>query len=176
MPLSLEVIADDAPEIERQAKILAGLGGNVYVKVPVVNTRGELNTPTIRRLHFAGVKVNVTAVFETIQIDEARRALDCSTLSIISVFSGRIADAGENPVPFIEYAVKTTRGTPIEVLWASVREPYNIVEAENAGADIITVFPTMLAKMGLFGKDLTEFSIETSQMFYRDSIEAMFTL
>lgn len=175
-PMSLEVIADDAEEIERQARLLAKLGDSVYVKVPILNTKGEYNTKVIRVLGAHGIKINCTAVFTLEHVEKAMTALPRNTPSIISVFAGRIADAGINPIPTVRAAVRMTAGRNIEILWASIRQPYNIIEAESAGAHIITCFEEMLKKVHLFGKNLHQFAIETSQMFYRDATEAGFTL
>jgi transaldolase len=173
-PISFEVIADDFSEMRRQALWIAAQGENVYVKIPITNTQGESSIPLIRELSATGVKLNVTAIFTPRQIDDTCDAL--VSPSILSVFAGRISDAGQACERFVAYAVSAAQGKPISVLWASAREPYNVIQAEQVGAHIITLFPDFIRKLSLFGKDLEQFSLETVQMFYRDATESGFTL
>jgi len=173
-PISFEVIADDFAEMRRQALWIAAQGENVFVKIPVSNTKGESSIPLVHELSAAGVKLNVTAVFTTEQINAACDAL--VNPSILSVFAGRISDAGQFCDHTVGYAVTKARNKPISVLWASAREPYNVIQAEQVGAHIITLFPDFIHKLSLFGKDLEQFSLETVQMFYRDATESGFTL
>lgn len=175
-PLSLEVIADSYDEMYRQALRLSSLGKNIYVKVPVINTKGDDNYKLIDSLSCNGVKVNVTAVFTHKQINDTFEHLVPTVPSYISVFAGRIADAGQCPIPYVQHAIHESEGTETEVIWASVREPYNILQAQSIGCHVITVFHEMLRKLHLFGKDLNEFSVETVQMFYRDACESGYVL
>jgi len=177
-PISFEVLSDELGEIRLQARKVASWGSNVNVKVPVVNSVGISNIPAIRELSSEGIKINVTAVFSLMQVFSACQALKDGAPSIVSVFAGRIADAGRDPIPHMKAASAICReASPrIELLWASPRESLNIIHAEEAGADIITVTPDLLSKMKLFGKDLEEFSRETSLMFKNDGEKAGYVL
>lgn len=174
--ISLEVIADEPNEIIRQAKKLHGLGGCVFVKVPIVNTEGKSNAPVIKELVAEGVNVNATAIFTVDQVDDAVNALGSRFPGYVSVFAGRVADAGRNPIPYIRNAVETVKGTELQVIWASVREPYNVIQAHDNNCHVVTVFPEMLKKLALFGTDLFDFSVDTSRMFYGDAVSAGYTL
>ena len=176
--LSLEVLAEEPQEAWRQAKLLSHLGPNVSVKVPIVTSTGQSNTPLIRDLAASNVSVNVTACFTRQHVRAARDALRIGDpqRSYISVFAGRIADSGACPEPLMSAAAWFLDGTPTELIWASVREPYNVVEAHRCQVPIITVFPEMLRRLNRFGRDLDEFAIETSAMFARDAREAGYTL
>ena len=175
-PTSFEVIADEFDEMRRQADWIARQGDPVYVKIPITNTRGESSLPLVRQLGRDGIKVNLTAVFTVLQIEQACEAMDSNTPSILSVFAGRISDAGQDCEPIVRSAVLAASGHPIEVLWASAREPWNIIQAQNCRVAIITLFPDFIRKTALFGKDLEQFSLETVQMFYRDATASGFTL
>jgi transaldolase len=176
-PFSLEVFSDEFPEMERQAMKLAALGDNVYVKIPVTNTRRGSSAPLIRRLASRGVKVNATALLTLDQVREIRDQLADGPLSIISVFAGRIADTGVDPVPLMRSALETVAGhRNIEIIWASPREVFNIVQADQIGCHIITVTPELLKKLPMLGKDLAELSLDTVKMFHRDAAAAGFTL
>ena len=153
-PISLEVFSDEFSEMERQATMIASWGPNVYVKIPITNTRGESSQPLIKRLVAAGVKLNVTAILTSEQIDSTVDALAGSPHSYVSVFAGRIADTGVDPLPFIERAVQGCSTTPLEVIWASPRELLNIVQAHQVGCHVITVTPEILKKLPMLGKDL----------------------
>lgn len=169
-PISLEVFADEFDQMERQARTMASWGDNVYVKIPITNTRGESSCELIRRLSHSGVCVNVTAVLTLRQVREALAALAGGAPAVVSVFAGRIADTGRDPVPVMAAAAELVHSVPgVELLWASVRELYNIVQAEIAGCDIITVTPEVLARLSLWGKDLHEYSLETVRTFYEDA-------
>jgi len=164
-PVSFEVLSDEHIEMARQADTLAALAANVYVKIPITNTRRESSVPTIRALK--DVKVNVTGILTTRQIEALSELPD--TPRIISVFAGRIADTQVDPVPTVRYAV--TRNywrKKVQVLWASPRQVYDVLLAEQAGAHIITLTPALIAKLHLRGKDLTQFSQETVQQFFDD--------
>ena len=174
LPVSFEVFADEINEMERQAREIASWGENVYVKIPVTNTLGESTARLVSVLSGDGVKLNVTAIFTFEQIETVARSLYAATPAIMSIFAGRIADTGVCPDPFFIKARHVKRAQT-EILWASTRELYNIREAESL-CDIITVTPDMLAKLGLFGRDLAQYSLETVQMFFNDAQAAGYQL
>ncbi|MCL5959104.1 MAG: transaldolase [Chloroflexi bacterium] len=176
-PISFEVLSNDFPEMERQARKIASWGNNVYVKIPVTNTRGESSVDLIRKLARAGVKMNVTALMTLDHVREVGAALvECPSASV-SVFAGRIADTGRDPVPLMAAAAELVSKYPnIELIWASPRELLNIFQADEIGCHIITVTNDILKKLDLVGKDLRDYSLETVQMFYRDAILAHFNL
>lgn len=176
-PVSFEVFADEFDEMERQAHHIASWGANVNVKIPVTNTRGESAAPLIGRLSRAGVVLNVTAVMTLEQVAEITNALAEETPAIISVFAGRIADTGVDPVPHMVKALDIARARPkAELLWASPRELLNIFQADEIGCHIITVTNDVLAKLKLVGKDLLEYSRETVEMFRKDAVAAGFAI
>jgi transaldolase len=176
-PISFEVFADDAEEIRRQALKISQWGENVYVKIPVTTTNGESMAPLVRELSEAGVKVNVTALFTTAQVELITAAVKDGAPSYISVFAGRIADAGIDPMPIMGRAVQIMLDAPhSELIWASPREVLNVVQADQVGCHIITVTHDLLKKLDLLGKDLMQFSLETVQMFHRDAVAAGFSL
>jgi transaldolase len=169
-PVSFEVCADDAEEIGRQARVIAGWGENVFVKIPICTSGGEDLTPLAGQLSHSGIKVNVTALFTVDQARLATRALDGGAPSYVSVFAGRIADAGVNPVPIVAEAVRLANDSVgPEVIWASPRQVLNLVEADSVGCHVITMTPDLLKKIGLLGKNLDEFSRDTVEMFFRDA-------
>lgn len=176
-PISFEVFADTFDEMERQAHKIAGWAGNVYVKIPVTNTRRESSMDLVNRLSHAGVKVNVTAVMTLDQVRESVAALKGGAPSVVSVFAGRIADTGRDPLPIMAESVKILAPHPtIELIWASPRELLNIFQADDVGCHIITVTDSVLSKLKTVGKDLGDFSLETVQMFYNDAAKSGFTL
>ena len=181
-PVSLEVIADEPEEMARQARVLAALGTQVFVKIPITNTRGESSCPLIRGLLVEGICVNITAVFTYAQVREIADHIQQIPLSpsptIISVFAGRIYDTGMNAAGFMEgyRRIIDARCPHVQLLWASPRQVYDVVLAERAGADIITMTPELIAKLPTLGKDLAEFSLDTVQMFYRDAQAAGYAL
>jgi transaldolase len=177
-PISFEVFADDTAGMRRQAREIAAWGPNVYVKVPVTNTRGEPSTELARELAAEGVKLNVTAICTLDQVRAIAAALAGGPPSVISVFAGRIADTGRDPIPLMREALAICRAADrrIELLWASPREVLNIVQAAEIGCDIITVTSDLLAKLPLIGKALAAFSLETVQMFHRDAEAAGYKL
>lgn len=176
-PISFEVFADDADEMRRQAKLIASWGSNVYVKIPITTTGGESMAPLVRELSEGGVKVNVTALFTTQQVELVTAAVREGAPSYISVFAGRIADAGIDPVPIMAESVRIMLDAPrSELIWASPREVLNVVQADQVGCHIITVTHDLLAKLSSLGKNLEQFSLETVQMFHRDAVAAGFTL
>lgn len=175
--LSFEVFSDEFDDMARQARRIAEWGENVYVKIPVTNTKGQSATPLIRELTDAGVKLNVTAVFTLEQTEAIAKALENGAPAILSIFAGRIADAGIDPVPLMTDALKIIQPMPnIELLWASPREVFNVVQANDIGCHIITATPDILGKLKSLGKDLTEFSLDTVKMFYNDATAAGFKL
>lgn len=177
-PIAFEVVADTPAEIRRQALVIADWGENVYVKVPVTNTEGLPMTDVVHELAQKGVKVNVTAVFSLEQVVACCEALRGGARGIVSVFAGRIADAGRDPVPHMQAALAICRAVDprIELLWASPRELLNVVQADEVGVDIITVTEAIRTKLNLLGKDLVKFSLETVQMFKRDAEAAGYRL
>jgi transaldolase len=175
-PISFEVFADEQSEMDRQARKLASWGDNVFVKIPIMNTKGENCYELISRLLSDGIKVNVTAVFSHKQIAEVVSNMVYDTEAILSVFAGRIADTGRDPKPFMINASDMVSSN-VKVLWASCREVFNIYEAESIGCDIITVPNSLLKKFyKLQSKDLDDYSRETVQMFYDDATSSGFTL
>jgi transaldolase len=176
-PVSFEVFADDFAEMERQAEEIASWGRNVNVKIPVTTTQGEFSGPVIRRLSAAGVTLNVTALMTLKQISRTVECLAGETPAIISVFAGRIADTGRDPVPLMAEAVSIMKAKPrAELIWASPREVLNIFQADAVGCHIITATNDILKKLFLVGKDLSEYSLETVAMFYRDAAAAQFKI
>ncbi len=176
-PISFEVFADDANEMRRQAMRISGWGANVYVKVPVTTTGGESMAPLVRELSSAGVQLNVTALFTPRQVRDITDAVKDGAPSFISVFAGRIADAGVDPVPIMRESLEIMRAAPrSELIWASPREVLNLVQADSIGCHVITMTRDLLAKLSSLGKDLDQFSLETVRMFRRDAIEAGFEL
>ncbi len=176
-PLALEVFADDLPTIEKQARVIASWGKNVNVKVPVTTTKGEFLGPVIKSLSESGVVVNVTALMTLKQVEDVTACLSPATPSIISVFAGRVADAGRDPVPMMAEAVRIMKAKPkAELIWASPRELYNIFQADDVGCHIITVSHDVLAKLSLVGKDLDVYSLETVKMFHADATAAGYSI
>lgn len=176
-PISFEVFADDSDEMRRQAKVISSWGENVYVKIPVTTTSGESMVPLVRELSEGGVKVNVTALFTTAQVELITAAVKDGAPSYISVFAGRIADAGIDPVPIMARSVDIMVEAPCsELIWASPREVLNLVQANQVGCHVITMTHDLLKKLDCLGKSLEQYSLETVQMFHRDAVAAGFTL
>lgn len=176
-PISFEVFADEPEEMRRQAHTIASWAQNVYVKVPVTSTTGESMAPLVRELSEDGVKVNVTALFTTAQVELITAAVAEGAPSYISVFAGRIADAGVDPMPIIARSVEIMAAAPrSELIWASPREILNLVQADQVGCHIITITHDLLKKLDGLGKDLEQFSLETVRMFHDDALAAGFTL
>jgi transaldolase len=176
-PISFEVFSDDFAEMERQANEIAGWGQNVYVKIPVTNCQSESCCNLIKRLARAKVKLNVTALLTLSQVRDVSAALGDSAPSCISVFAGRIADTGRDPVPLMSAAVELMKPYPTqELIWASPRELLNIFQADSIGCHIITVTHDVLKKLELIGKDLTQYSLETVKMFHADAAAAGYKL
>jgi transaldolase len=176
-PVSFEVFSDDFAEMERQAMEIAHWGSNVYVKIPITNTRGESSVELCRRLAARGLKLNVTALLTLQQVREIAAVLAGGPPAYVSVFAGRAADTGVDPVPLMRTALGILAPYPnIQLIWASPRELLNIVQADTIGCHIITVTYDLLAKLDLLGKDLAEYSLDTVKMFYRDAQASGFQL
>ena len=176
-PVSFEVFSDEFPEMERQAHTIAAWGGQVYVKIPVTNTRGEPALPLIRRLVRAGIRLNVTALLTLEQVCAVSAALHGCPGAYISVFAGRIADTGRDPVPIMAEAVRILQPNPqLRLIWASPRELLNVFQADEIGCHIITATNDILKKLSLVGKDLTAYSLETVKMFYDDAASAGYSI
>ena len=176
-PISFEVLSDEFDEMERQALEIASWGENVYVKIPITNTRGFSSHDLIYRLVRAGVRLNVTALMTLGQVREIGPTLAEGPSGVVSIFAGRVADSGRDPVPHMAAAIELLRPYPnLELLWASPRELLNIFQADAIGCHIITVSHDILKKLSLVGKDLNEYSLDTVKMFYNDAREAGYTL
>ncbi len=175
--VSFEVFADEFSEMEAQARVIATWGRNVAVKIPITNTRGVSSAPLIRRLSAAGVCLNVTAIMTPAQVGAVADALDPKTPAIVSVFAGRVADTGRDPVPLMIECRDILKSRPrAELLWASPRELLNIFQADEMGCHIITVTHDVLGKLGLVGKDLDDYSLDTVKMFHKDATAAGFSI
>jgi transaldolase len=176
-PISFEVFADDFGDMEDQALEITSWGPNVYVKIPITNTKGEPSTGLLKSLSAAGVKVNVTALMTVEQVSTVAEALSGGPSGYVSVFAGRIADTGRDPVPVMSAAVEMLQQTPnLELIWASPRELFNIYQADSIGCHVITATNDILKKLIQVGKDLGRLSLETVQMFYDDATKAGFHL
>jgi transaldolase len=172
-PISFEVFSDDFDEMRAHALQIARWGKNVYVKIPVTNTKGESSAPLIRSLARDGVQLNVTALMTLAQVRDVAAALEKAPSSCVSVFAGRIADTGRDPVPLMAAAVELLAPySHLELIWASPRELLNLFHADQVGCQIITITHDLLKKLGLIGKSLDEYSLETVKMFYNDAIAA----
>lgn len=177
MPVSFEVLSDDFDIMEKEARKIASWGENVYIKIPITNTKGEISTNLIKKLSSDGLKINVTAILDIEQVEELIDALDSDIWSIVSIFAGRIADTGRDPIPIIEKAINIFKDKPkTEILWASPRELLNIFQAEKIGCHIITVVNEILNKLKFVEMDLKELSLETVKMFYNDAVSSGFKI
>ena len=176
-PISFEVFSDEFDEMEKQALEIGSWADNIYVKIPITNTKAESSVDLIDRLSSANVKVNVTAMMTVDQVKSVLDALAKGPGSYVSVFAGRIADAGLDPLPIMNEVVNILQDYPnIELIWASPRELYNVVQANDIGCNIITATNNILRKLPTLGKDLDQFSLETVKMFYDDAKEAGYTI
>ncbi len=176
-PLSLEVFADDLPGMEAQARVIRTWGPNVNVKIPVMNTQGVSTAPVIEALAKDGIVLNVTAIFTPAQVEEVAAVLHADVPAIVSVFAGRVADTGVDPMPLMADCRDILKARPkAELLWASPREVLNIFQADDVGCQIITTPHGLIKKLGTVGKDLTEYSRESVQVFYKDAQAAGFTI
>jgi transaldolase len=177
LPVSFEVFADDFPTMEQQGREIASWGKNVYVKVPVTNTKGEFAGPLIASLSRSGIQLNITAIMTLDQVARTGEALAQNTNAVVSVFAGRIADTGRDPVPLMTEALKILKPRPkAELLWASPREVLNIFQGDEIGCHIITVTPDHLKKLSLVGKDLDGYSRETVSTFFKDATAAGYNI
>ncbi len=177
LPISFEVFSDEFDEMGRQARLIHSWGANVYVKIPVTDTRGASAAPLIRRLAGEGIKMNVTAIMTVSQVREVAGVLTPDVPAIVSVFAGRIADTGRDPLPIMRECLEILKSRPrAKLLWASPRELLNIVQADRMGCHIITVTTDLIKKLSGIGKDLGLFSLETVKMFYDDAQKAGYKL
>ena len=173
MPISFEVFTDDFESMERQAREIGSWGENVFIKIPITNTKGEPSYELIKKLSDDGMKLNVTAILTLEQIENVAKSINAGTPAIVSLFAGRIADTGRDPIPYIKESLKILKGNPnAELLWASSRELLNIFQAEECGCHIITVTNDLLKKLQMVNKDLKELSLDTVKMFYNDASSA----
>ncbi len=176
-PICFEVFSDDFFEMEKQADTISSWGKNVYVKIPITNTKGESSTALVKRLSAAGVKLNVTAMTLYEQVASVAPILSQGAGGIVSIFAGRVADAGQDPLPTMKKSLQFLQSYPnVELLWASPRELYNLVQAESIGCHIITITDDILKKLPLLGGDLKQVSLDTVQMFYNDAHAAAYTI
>jgi transaldolase len=175
-PISFEVFADEEPEMEEQARHIAAWGKNVSVKIPVMNTKGAPTFDLVRHLSGEGIQLNVTALLTLEQVRSVCDALQDNVPAYVSVFAGRIADTGRDPVPLMREAVAMVNEVNAQLIWASPRELLNVFQADDIGCHVITATTDVLKKLPLVGKDLHEFSQETVQMFHRDAVKAGYSL
>ena len=176
-PISLEVFGDSFEEMLRQAMIINSWGKNVYVKIPVVNSRGLFSGKVIRRLSEKGVKLNITAVYTVNQVKKILKSINKNSKTIISIFSGRMGDVGKDPVPIIKKSVTLTKKLKnVEILWASTREAYNYLQSKNCGCSIITMPPSIIQKISKFGKTYQELTLDTVKKFLKDSKDSNFKI
>lgn len=172
-PISFEVFSDDFEGMEQEARKISSWGDNVYIKIPITNTKGDSTAPLVKKLSHEGLKLNVTALLTIDQVKTVAESLSPDTPSIVSVFAGRIADTGVDPIPIMKEAAKVLQSKPkAELLWASTREILNLIQAESCGCHIITITNDILKKVPQLGKDLNQLSLETVQMFYNDAQNA----
>lgn len=177
LSVSFEVFSDDFAGMKKQAIYLSKLADNVYVKIPVTNTKRQSSAHLIKDLAGQGLKLNITAILSLRQVEEVAAALNPGVPAIVSVFAGRIADSGREPLPIMKKALEILKPLPkAELLWASPREALNILQAAEMGCHIITVTPDLLSKAANFGKDLEDFSLETVKMFYSDAVKSGFSI
>ena len=176
-PISLEVFGDSFDEMLRQATIINSWGKNIYVKIPVVNSRGLFSGKVINILSKKGVKLNITAVYTVHQVKKILRSVNKNSKTIISIFSGRMSDVGKDPVPIIKESVRLAKKMKkVEILWASTREAYNYLQAKNCGCSIITMPPAIVEKISKFGKSYKELTLDTVKKFLNDSKDSNFKI
>ena len=177
LPISFEVFSDDFNTMEREAREIASWGGNTYVKIPITSTKGESSGPLIRKLSNEKFSLNITAILTLDQVREVATAVDPGARTIVSIFAGRIADTGVDPVKMMTLAAQVLKPLPkAELLWASPREVLNVIQAQDCGCHIITATPDIISKVPLLGKNLKQYSLETVKMFYDDARAAGFKL
>ena len=176
-PISFEVFSDDIDEMREQAKKISKWGSNVFVKIPVTNTHGKFTDDIVKSLSSDGIKLNVTAIFTINQVDKIFDAIDSNAHACLSVFAGRIADTGINPIPIMKETLNIIKSKPnVKLIWASPREVLNVIQASEINCDIITVTPDLLKKLNNLGYDLTSFSLDTVKMFRNDALKAGYVL
>ena len=176
-PISFEVFADQLNQMEKQAYTINSWGKNIYVKIPVTNSKGIFTGQVIRKLSNNGIKLNITAVYTITQVRKIIRNVNKNSRIIISIFAGRMGDAGKDPIPIIKESVRLTKKIKnVEILWASTREPYNYVQAKNCGCSIITMPSSIIEKILKFGKSLEKLSLDTVKKFLKDSKESNFKI
>jgi len=176
-PISLEVFADSAEQMLRQAKIINSWGKNIYVKIPVVNSKGLYSGSVINKLSNHGIKLNITAVYTVSQVRRILKSVNKNSKTIISIFSGRMSDVGKNPIPIIKESVRLTKKMKkVEILWASTREAYNYLQAKKCGCSIITMPPAIIQQISKFGKTHRELTLDTVKKFLKDSKESNFKI
>ena len=177
LPVSFEVFSDEFDEMRYQAQKIHDLAPNVFVKIPVTNTKRLSAAPLVKELHSEGIKLNVTAILSLKQVREVYEALDGTVPAFVSVFAGRIADTGRDPLPLMQAALECLRPKPkAELLWASPREVFNLMQADKMGCHIITMTPELLAKASKFGMDLEDLSLDTVKMFFNDALKSGFKI
>jgi len=175
--LSIEVLSNSQEGMINEAKVLSAIGNTIYVKIPIVNSKGDSTSKVISKLCKENIKLNITAVLSKEQIDICAESLEINSTAYISIFAGRIADTGRDPIPFIKYAIqKFATYKNVEILWASTREVFNIYQAASCNTDIITITPELFKKLSLRNYDLKKLSIETVRMFYSDSVLANYSI
>ena len=176
-PISLEVFADNFSEMEKQALKINSWGKNIYVKIPVINSKGKFTGKLIKKLNKKKIKLNITAVYTLSDVKKINKCLDNKTKSIISIFSGRMADVGKDPLPIVKKAIQVTKAKQkVEILWASTREPYNYTQAKQIGCQIITVPPKIIEKISAFGKSFKNLTKDTVKAFLKDSKKSKFKI
>jgi transaldolase len=176
-PISLEVFADDQKEMLKQAYKINTWGKNVYVKIPVVNSKGQFTGPVIKELSSKGIKLNITAIYSFEQVEKVLKCLNKKTKSIISIFAGRMADKGKDPLPIFKKSIsKVKKNKNIEILWASTREAYNFIQAKQLGCNIVTMPPKIINQINSFGKSLNQLTLETVKGFLIDSKKSKFKI
>jgi len=176
-PISLEVFADNFADMEKQALKINSWGKNIYVKIPVINSKGKFTGKLIKKLNKNKIKLNITAVYTVAQVKKINKCLNNKTKSIISIFSGRMADVGNDPVPIIKKAVQITRKkNKVDILWASTREPYNYIQAQQLNCQIITMPPKVIEKVSNFGKSFDQLTKDTVKGFLADSKKSRFKI
>ena len=176
-PVSLEVFADSNKEMIKQGIKINNWGKNVYVKVPIVNSKNKFTGKVIKELNKQGIKLNVTAVYNSIQTKKILKVINKKTKVIISIFVGRASDSGKDPIPEIIKSIKLSKKYKnVEILWASVREPYNYLQAKQLGCHIITIPPGIIEKIERFGKSFQQLTVETVKAFFKDSVKSKFKL
>ena len=176
-PISFEVFADESKGMEKQAYEINSWGQNVYVKIPVTNTKGNFSGKVIKRLSDKGIKLNITAVYTAEQVKKIIKCVNKNSYTIISIFSGRMADVGKDPIPIIQKSVNITRKMKkIKILWASTREAYNYMQANNCNCAIITMPPKIIEKISKFGKSFKALTKDTVKNFYKDALDANFKI